>query len=107
MSGILYATPTPARVTVTYPTIAADTDLVAAYAAALNASATNQAKVPGRPSIRIRATIAGNLTVQYGMNDTGAAITDIVPFLAGETQHLEATKLLAAGTTATGITVFW
>ena len=107
MSGILYATPTPARVSITYPTIAADTDLVAAYAATLNVSATNQAKVPGRPSIRVRATIAGNITVQYGTNDAGAAITDVVPFLAGETQNLEATKLLAAGTTATGITVYW
>lgn len=50
----------------------------------------------------IRVNVAGNVEVEYS-----GAVTDIVPMTAGEMLPLAARRILAASTTATGITVMW
>lgn len=57
----------------------------------------------GGSSRAIRSDTAGLLNVDYG-----GGVTDLVPFLAGETQKLQAVGVVASGTTAAGkITVLW
>jgi hypothetical protein len=72
----------------TYAGAVADTDLVA------------EGKAPCR---RIRANMAGTLVVKRASD--GAAI--ILNFLAGEFQSVQASALVAAGSTVSGVTVFW
>jgi hypothetical protein len=52
---------------------------------------------------RIRVGGAGAIVIDYGGN-----VTDTIPgLLAGETLDVQAYRILANGTTATNITVFW
>lgn len=72
----------------TYAGAIADTDLVA------------EGKAPCR---RIRANAAGTLVVKRASDK--ASIT--LNFLAGETLAVQATDLVAAGSSVVGVTVFW
>ena len=72
----------------TYAGAVADTDLVA------------EGKAPCR---RIRANAAGTLVVKR-MSDN-ALVT--LNFIVGESQDVMASALVAAGSTVTGVTVFW
>jgi hypothetical protein len=72
----------------------ADGQGISGYAATLD---------PGRPCRAIRANTAGNISVV-----TPRGNTEIIPFAAGETQSIRATKITTSGTTvAIGITIFW
>lgn len=74
------------------------------YVAYAGAVADTDLSAEGKgPCRRIRCTVAGNLVVKRASD--GANVT--VPFAAGETQELQALALVAASSTATGVTVFW
>jgi len=82
----------------------ADIDLQAASAQA-SASTVPQNAVarPGTACAAIRCGTAGNLVL---IPERGGASVS-VPFAAGETVRLRASKIVAAGTTAGAVTVFW
>ena len=80
-----------ATVSKTYASIGADTDLVAEYPLGGN-----------QPPRWLRIGVAGNLSVEYAQG-----VTDTFAVLAGENILCGPNVILAAGTTATEITVFW
>lgn len=87
-----------------YDGAAVDTDLIAASVEA-SASTGGPSNVPlqgGKPCQAIRAGGAGVLMVT---TERGAAAK--LRFVAGETQRVGARAIVAAGSTATDLTVFW
>lgn len=64
---------------------------------------TNLATEGLMPCRRIRCSVAGDLVVKRASD--GASVT--LPFAAGETMEIQALELVAAGSTAEGLTVFW
>ena len=82
----------------------ADIDLQAASAAASGSTVPgNTVARPGSACAAIRCGTAGNLALIPERG--GAAVS--VPFAAGETVRVRAQKIVAAGSTAGTITVFW
>ena len=71
----------------------------------LNAASTGGAPVSygGGACAAIRCNVAGVLNVVPERG--GAAVA--LQFAAGETQYVRASKLVASGSTATTITVYW
>lgn len=64
---------------------------------------TNLSAEGNGPCRRIRCTGAGDLVVKRPSDNTNVTI----PFLAGETIEVQASALVATGSTATGVVVFW
>jgi len=78
----------------------ADIDLNAASARATTGPFTTFA---GESCVAIRCDTAGNLMV---IPERGGAAQKLI-FAAGETQYVRATKIVASGSTAGDVTVFW